>query len=418
MAKIKIEKKTKSHLIFTGAIIALVILATVVTLMVTKGKKEEISSMAPLYGGGKQTSTAPVSPEYDRIAQQSDTAKADAAKKEGSAYMPGFRGETDQEKKEKTDEPPGLAGKGKSGASPGDLKLDINLPKEDPALGAHGTSTPTRGKRFQGETDPDTDKTGNIKDKMLDKLDKKGDEFPKPEVGTAATFDMFKWQKDFKTDTGGKDPSNNGGGQATASAAGTTTAASAATKNGKTTRIPKGTQCWGQVDSYINTDKGGMIQATLFSCAGVKAKFTDAKLYGNVKRNNEVIALTFDVMNYNGVGVAVKAVAMDEDSATSSLDGEVDRHYFSRWILPLFLDTAAGIGEAAGRSGSTVTGPDGVSVSTQNALSYSSEIKVGVGKGVAGIAKKIEQEFQGNEKTVRTKGGKSIGIVFLEDAIL
>lgn len=415
MAKIKIEKKSQSHLIFTGAIMFVVVVATVVTLMVAKGKKKEITTMAPLYEGQQQNSPVPGSPEYEQLRLKENQAKAANAQQSGGAFMPTFSGENEQEKKAKKDEPVELAETDKKGqANPGDLKLNINLPTKDPALGEHGQS-PVRGKRFQGETTTDTDTARDIKDKTIDKLDEKIDTFPKQDIGSASSFDMFKWQKDItpKSEPGAKDQNNN----AVASALGDG-ATSATTKTANVTRIPKGTQCWGSIDSYINTDKGGMIQATLFSCAGVKAKFANAKLFGNIKRNNEVIALTFDVMNYNGSGVAVKAVAMDEDTATSALEGEVDRHYFTRWILPLFLDTAAGIGEAAGRSGTTVTGPDGVSVSTQNGLSYASEVKVGVGKGVAGIAKKIEQEFQGNEKTVKTKAGKSIGIIFLEDAIL
>lgn len=416
MAKFKIEKKSKSHLIFTVAIIVVVGIATVVTLMVAKGKKKEITTMTPLYGDQQQHSPAPGSPEYEQLRLKANQEKAANAQQSGGAFMPAFSGENEQEKKAKKEEAAGLAETEKKGsANPGDLKLNINLPDQDPALGAHGQYTPARGKRFQGETTNDTDTERDIRDKTIDKLDEKIDKFPKQDVGQASNFDMFKWQKDIapKSEPGSKDQNTNAVATASENGAPTST-----TKTAKTTRIPKGTQCWGSIDSYINTDKGGMIQASLFSCAGVKAKFANAKLFGNIKRNNEVIALTFDVMNYNGAGVAVKAVAMDEDTATSALEGEVDRHYFTRWILPLFLDTAAGIGEAASRSGTTVTGPDGVSVTTQNGLSYSSEVKVGVGKGVAGIAKKIEQEFQGNEKTVRTKAGKSIGIIFLEDAIL
>lgn len=181
--------------------------------------------------------------------------------------------------------------------------------------------------------------------------------------------------------------------------------------------LEKGTLCYGVIHSPINTDNPGRIMGELIHCPGKTADFSGAKIYGTFERQDITITAKFDLLHHRGAGYQITALALDEKTSSGVLSGEVDRHVFTRYWLPMLSEFVAGWGTAAARSNTSVTVSLGGTTQTQGELSTKDQLLSASGQAAKTVNQMAQEAIKGKEITVKREGNTTIGVVFLENVI-
>lgn len=168
------------------------------------------------------------------------------------------------------------------------------------------------------------------------------------------------------------------------------------------------------LNGAIKTDEPTMIMATV--TAGPMA---GGVLNGEAKRVGERVNVKFSSLFLGGRFITVNAVAIDEDSMRSALQGDVDHKYMTRIGIPIILGLVGGYAaaKAIGSSSSVLSPLGGVTTQTED-LSSGQIAAAGVAAGVQAATKVAQQSLdQSKDISVTIPQGQSIGVWFLADVI-
>lgn len=157
-------------------------------------------------------------------------------------------------------------------------------------------------------------------------------------------------------------------------------AGGAARPSASVPRVAAGEGLYGRVLYGVSSDYPGPVLLEV-----LQRPLVGAVLRGGFEVVRERLVLRFSSMEYRGERVPVEALAVDPDCACYGIDGEVDRHFFERVLLPAALAFGTGYLEALASPSSTITTVDGDLVVEERADREDAELYA----GAAGAARTL-----------------------------
>ena len=145
-------------------------------------------------------------------------------------------------------------------------------------------------------------------------------------------------------------------------------------------RVASGEGLYGRVLYGVSSDYPGPVLLEV-----LQHPLSGAVLRGGFEVVRERLVLRFSSMEYRGERVPVEALAVDPDCACYGVEGEVDRHFFERVLLPAALAFGQGYLEALASPLSTISTVDGDLVVEERADREDAELYA----GAAGAARAL-----------------------------
>lgn len=139
-----------------------------------------------------------------------------------------------------------------------------------------------------------------------------------------------------------------------AAAEGGVEAAAQAARSRAVPALAAGTGLYGRVLYGVSSDYPGPVLLEV-----LQRPLVGAVLRGQFEVVRERLVLRFSSLEYRGERVQVEALAVDPDCACYGVEGEVDRHFFERVLLPAALAFGQGYLEALSAPASTISTVDG-----------------------------------------------------------
>lgn len=165
------------------------------------------------------------------------------------------------------------------------------------------------------------------------------------------------------------------------------------------------------LDSGVITEKPSRIFASV-----VQGALAGAKVSGTAQRVGEAVEIKFPSMTHGGKTYQVNAIAIDQDTMRSAMEGDVDHKYFQRYALPILTALLRGYGEAMATQNSTVTTSALGSVTqAYGNVSDKQVIARAIGSGAQAASQQFTQDSGGTQPSVSIPSGTPFGLVFLED---
>lgn len=144
--------------------------------------------------------------------------------------------------------------------------------------------------------------------------------------------------------------------------------------------LAAGTGLYGRVLYGVSSDYPGPVLLEV-----LQRPLVGAVLRGSFDVVRESLVLRFSSLEYRGERVQVEALAVDPDCACYGVEGEVDRHFFERVLLPAALAFGQGYLEALSSPASTISTVDGDLVVEQRQDREDAELYA----GAAGAARAL-----------------------------
>jgi len=176
----------------------------------------------------------------------------------------------------------------------------------------------------------------------------------------------------------------------------------------------------------VNSDQPSPVLARL-----VSGPLSNSKVIGyinpatipttsNAPKVSKALILEFNIMNIPGkkTSVPFKAVAIDPDTARTSLATSVDNHYMLRYGTFFAANFLSGLGQAISMQSQTkvVTGNGTTDIGRTEKFSSGDEAKIAIGKTGEALAKSMN--FLEVPPTIRIASGTAIGILLQSDLVL
>lgn len=176
--------------------------------------------------------------------------------------------------------------------------------------------------------------------------------------------------------------------------------------------LKPGDVLYASINQFLNSDSPlPAITATVLA-----GEHKGSTLIGGFKRNNDVLAVTFEeLVSPTGEVLKFKAFAIDPaDTHKSGIASDVDNHYFFRGASLVFSSLAEGFSKALQLDESiktTSTGPEGVTETVQY-RDYSVKDQLLIAAGTLGerTAEIARQNFN-REKTVTAVAGSEAAVI-------
>lgn len=183
---------------------------------------------------------------------------------------------------------------------------------------------------------------------------------------------------------------------------------------------------FGVILTAVNSDEPGPVLARIIS-----GPLSNSKIIGNINtasipksskspRVSESLILEFNLMNIPGSkhSVPVMAVAIDPETARTSLATSVDHHYLMRYGTFFASAFLSGLGQAVStQNQSRVITDFGTTVNVgSNTLKSSDEMKIAVGKTAEALSDRMD--FLDVPPTIKVASGTAIGILLQQDVII
>ena len=166
-----------------------------------------------------------------------------------------------------------------------------------------------------------------------------------------------------------------------------------------------------QVITQANSDVPGPVLAYLAS-----GPLAGGRMLGQFSVSDDKLVVNFSTIIKDKKEYAVNAIAIDPETTLPGVASGVDRHYFSRVILPGAVTFIEGFADAVVRQGTSVS-VEGETVSTsQNDLDTQEELLSGFREAAEEFADIIDEESD-RPITVRIDPGTRIGVLFLEKVL-
>lgn len=373
MSEKKVNEQAKTNFKVIGGAIVFFGMLAVIMVMVISGKSQKTESLVtPMQHPDRATETEH-SPRYKETVQSGNEQRRQEALKTGQAAIPTIIGETAADHN-----------------TPG-------FPNENPHTAAAAPPVPPQT-AAQAAGRVERDEKEKIRQMTIDHLlESEWGKGPDQTIVLVSTGE--KGGDKSSSAVKGETPSPPGASQ---------------DKSAEGVAIEKGALCYGVIHSPINTDNPGRITGELIHCPGKTKDFSGAKIYGTFDRQNTVLAVKFDLMHHKGIGYPITALALDEKTSSGVLSGDVDKHIFIRYWVPLLSEFVAGWGTAASRSNTNVTVSLAGSTQTQGELSTTNQLLAASGQASKTVNQIAQEAIKGREITVKREGNTTIGIVFLD----
>jgi intracellular multiplication protein IcmE len=159
--------------------------------------------------------------------------------------------------------------------------------------------------------------------------------------------------------------------------------------------------------SPIDTEKSSYVTAEV-----IGGKFAGAFLKGTAVLNQgEGLQVTFTDIRFNGKVAKINAVALDEQTSADALNGSIDRHILSRYVLPITFATVSGAASAiAQRSSQIVT--NGLSTSVVLPEATDKQAAAAGLSSATQIGQQLVQSMAQQKNTVKLPANTLIGVLF------
>ena len=180
--------------------------------------------------------------------------------------------------------------------------------------------------------------------------------------------------------------------------------------------IKAGTIMFATLDSGADSDEPSPILATVLT-----GQLKGAKVIGNFERENQKLVLKFNLMNVPSFdkSIAVNAVAIDQNTASTAVTGNVNNHYLLRYGTLFASSFLSGISQGIIATSSQTNCFFGVICQSQPSSNLSTGEYVALGLGNTGqqYANEMGSNFN-TPPTVKIPGGTGIGLLFMQDLTL
>lgn len=165
--------------------------------------------------------------------------------------------------------------------------------------------------------------------------------------------------------------------------------------------------------SPVDTDGTSYVSARITS-----GKLNGAFLIGNVRLANENVETTFTQMRFNGKTYPIQAIALDQQTATNALEGNIDRKILQRYVMPVGLAVVQGFATAKAQVAQTSNAVSGAGIITNVPAPTTEQARnAGVAKGLDILGQRINQ--QANQPIAVTLNPyHAIGIMFMQPVAL
>lgn len=173
--------------------------------------------------------------------------------------------------------------------------------------------------------------------------------------------------------------------------------------------VPAGNIAYGQLLNELNSDIRGPVLVHVLS-----GPFAGGRALGRFSLQDEYLVLTFDAIVKDAVYYNITGIALDENTTLTGQQSDVDRHYFTRIILPAAAKFISGYASAAAETGTTTTTTGGGGV-VQDKPKPDAEEQVY--KGVESAAETVSEILDENADrpiTVKLHKGTTMGILFMQ----
>lgn len=137
-------------------------------------------------------------------------------------------------------------------------------------------------------------------------------------------------------------------------------------------QVAAGDGLYGRVLYGVSSDYPGPVLLEV-----LQHPLSGAVLRGGFSVVRDRLVLRFSSMEFRGRRVAIEALAVDPDCACYGVEGEVDRHFFERVLLPAALAFGQGYLEALASPASTITTVQGELVVEERADREDAELYAG-----------------------------------------
>lgn len=177
--------------------------------------------------------------------------------------------------------------------------------------------------------------------------------------------------------------------------------------------VPAGTIVYAQMLTEANTDAPGPVLARISSGA-----LNGNRILGTFANTESFITLDFNTVVIEGVSHSIKAIAIDPKTTLPAVATEVDRRYFTRFVLPAAASFIEGLGGAIAQRESTTVVVDGsVVTSSTRKLNTREELAAGLEEGTRVIARDLQREADRVQPLIKVHAGTPVGILFLEPVV-
>ena len=172
--------------------------------------------------------------------------------------------------------------------------------------------------------------------------------------------------------------------------------------------VPAGTVTYAQLLTELNSDIKGPALAHVLS-----GPFAGGRALGSFTLQDEYLVITFERVVKDGQSYAIEAIALDQDTTLAGMQSDVDRHYFSRVILPAAAKFVEGMAGAYAETQTSTTSNGDTIVQDEEELSTEEEIASGVEEAATKVSEILDENAD-KPVTVVVKKGTTMGILFVE----
>lgn len=173
--------------------------------------------------------------------------------------------------------------------------------------------------------------------------------------------------------------------------------------------VPAGNIAYGQLLNELNSDIRGPVLVHVLS-----GPFTGGRALGQFTLQDEYLVLSFTAIVKDAVYYKINGIALDENTTLTGQQSDIDRHYFTRIILPAAAEFISGYASAVAETGTTTTTTAGGGVVQDDPEPDATEE---VYKGVESAADTVSDILDENADrpiTVKLHKGTTMGILFME----
>lgn len=183
---------------------------------------------------------------------------------------------------------------------------------------------------------------------------------------------------------------------------------------------------FGVILTSVNSDQPGPVLGRILS-----GPLSNSKIVGTIGKSSlpkdgtdpqvsQALVLEFNLMNIPGMtrSLPVKAVAIDPETARTSLATSVDNHYVLRYGTFFASEFLAGLGKAISQQSATtvVTGNGTADIGRTDRLSGTDEAKIAVGSTAEALSSSLN--FLKRPPTIEIAAGTAVGILLQQDLVI
>lgn len=210
-----------------------------------------------------------------------------------------------------------------------------------------------------------------------------------------------------------KDKNNNDGNNSN----GDTTTPDDKPVNNPNIEVPTGAMLYGQIQASLNSDYPGMVRVKVLGGPLDQSMMMGAYTVPFLEdsyRPRDKIKIALNKMVYQRNTFTINAVALDTQSMTDYLTGEVDYHYFTRWGGLIAANVLKGIGRAVATTGQSASNDGSGMIYQQPITATGDQLKVAAGE-VGNELSTIAREQFDRPPTVTKDQGEMVAIFFMEE---